>query len=80
MKRYIDRYQVKYLNRYDKKEWLIYLTVASIIQKEAGDREEMPKIASVIYNRHYKGYAPFRWTLHLNYGVYSHIKITPKMN
>ncbi len=32
-----------------KKSWLIYLTVASIIQKEAGDREEMPKIASVIY-------------------------------
>jgi len=68
---------IKYLNRYDKKEWLIYLTVASIIQKEAGDREEMPKIASVIYNRIIKG-MPLQMDATLNYGVYSHIKVTPK--
>ncbi len=67
---------IKYLNRYDKKEWLIYLTVASIIQ-EAGDREEMPKIASVIYNRIIKG-MPLQMDATLNYGVYSHIKVTPK--
>jgi len=65
------------LKRYDKKEWLIYLTIASIIQKEAGNIEEMPKISSVIYNRLKKD-MPLQMDGTLNYGKYSHIKVTPK--
>jgi len=65
------------LNRYDKKEWLMYLTIASIIQKEAANNKEMPKIASVIYNRLKKD-MPLQMDGTLNYGKYSHIKVTPK--
>lgn len=65
------------LKRYNKKEWLLYLTIASIIQKEAGSIEEMPKISSVIYNRLKKD-MPLQMDGTLNYGKYSHIKVTPK--
>jgi len=65
------------LKRYNKKEWLLYLTIASIIQKEAGTIEEMPKISSVIYNRLKKD-MPLQMDGTLNYGKYSHIKVTPK--
>jgi len=65
------------LKRYNKKEWSIYLTIASIIQKEAGNIEEMPKISSVIYNRLKKD-MPLQMDGTLNYGKYSHIKVTPK--
>ncbi|RUM76414.1 MAG: endolytic transglycosylase MltG [Sulfurovum sp.] len=67
----------KYLGHYDKKEWLRYLTIASIIQKEAADNEEMPIVASVIYNRLKKGMA-LQMDGTLNYGKYSHIKVTSK--
>ena len=53
------------------------LTIASIIQKEAGDNQEMPIVASVIYNRISKN-MPLQMDGTLNYGKYSHIKITPK--
>ncbi len=68
---------LKELQRYDKKEWILYLTIASIIQKEAANIEEMPKISSVIYNR-LKKYMPLQMDGTLNYGKYSHIKVTPK--
>ncbi len=67
----------KYLKRYDKKEWNRVLTIASIIQKEAANKEEMPIIASVIYNRLKIGMA-LQMDGTLNYGKYSHIKVTPK--
>jgi UPF0755 protein len=67
----------KELNRYDKDEWLRYLTIASVIQKEAANVEEMPKISSVIYNRLKKD-MPLQMDGTLNYGKFSHIKITPK--
>jgi len=68
---------LKELKRYNKKEWLLYLTIASIIQKEAANNREMPKISSVIYNRLKKN-MPLQMDGTLNYGKYSHIKVTPK--
>jgi UPF0755 protein len=53
------------------------LTIASIIQKEAANNTEMPIIASVIYNRLSKN-MPLQMDGTLNYGKYSHVKVTPK--
>jgi UPF0755 protein len=53
------------------------LSIASIIQKEAASNQEMPKIASVIYNR-LKKRMRLQMDGTLNYGKYSHIKVTPK--
>ena len=75
-KRY-KKIALKEFKKYDKKEFGLYLIVASIIQKEAGTKEEMKKISSVIYNRLKKG-MPLQMDGTLNYGKYSHIKITPK--
>ncbi len=68
---------LKEFKKYDKKEFGLYLIVASIIQKEAGTKEEMGKISSVIYNRLKRG-MPLQMDGTLNYGRYSHIKITSK--
>ena len=67
----------KVYGTYDKKNWNRLLTIASIIQKEAGNSEEMPIISSVIYNRLRKRMA-LQMDGTLNYGRYSHIKITPE--
>ena len=75
-KRY-KKLAIQELKRYNKKEWQIYLTIASIIQKEAGNIDEMPKISSVIYNRLKKD-MPLQMDGTLNYGKYSHVKVTPK--
>jgi UPF0755 protein len=68
---------IQKLGYYTPKSWLPYLIVASIIQKEAANREEMPIIASVIYNRLKLG-MPLQMDGTLNYGKYSHIKVTPE--
>lgn len=67
----------KHFNRYNIKEWNKILTIASIIQKEAANNEEMPIVASVIFNR-LKIKMPLQMDGTLNYGKYSHIKVTPK--
>lgn len=67
----------KVYGKYDKKQWLKILIVASIIQKEAANVEEMPIVASVIHNRLKKG-MPLQMDGTLNYGEYSHIKVTPE--
>ncbi len=68
----------KYLNQFDQKEWFEKIvTKASIIQKEAADKSEMPIIAKVIENRLKKGMR-LQMDGTLNYGKYSHIKVTKK--
>lgn len=72
-----EKLSKKYLKKYDKQAWNKILTVASVIQKEAANKEEMPIIASVIYNRLKIGMA-LQMDGTLNYGKYSHVKVTPK--
>ncbi|GIT98182.1 endolytic transglycosylase MltG [Sulfurovum sp. TSL1] len=67
----------KIYGTYNKKQWLNVLIVASIIQKEAANTEEMPVVSSVIYNRLKKG-MPLQMDGTLNYGKYSHVKVTPE--
>jgi len=67
----------KYLKKYDKKAWNRILTIASVVQKEAANIQEMPIVASVVYNR-LKKEMPLQMDGTLNYGKYSHVKVTPK--
>lgn len=66
----------KVLGEFDEKQWFRYVTMASIVQKEAADVEEMPIVAAVIYNRIKLG-MPLQMDGSLNYGKYSHIRVTP---
>ncbi len=68
----------KELGAFRQKEWFEKIvTIASIIQKEAANKEEMPLVASVIYNRLRLG-MPLQMDGALNYGSFSHQKVTPK--
>ena len=67
----------KIYGTYNIKQWSNILIVASIIQKEAANKEEMPIVSSVIHNRLKKGmFLQMDGTL--NYGEYSHVKVTPE--
>ncbi len=69
----------KIFGMYDKKNWYDkYITIASIIQKEAASKDEMSKVSSVIYNRLNKG-MKLQMDGVLNYSKFSHTKVTPKM-
>jgi UPF0755 protein len=65
----------KIFNEYIEQKWFKYLTIASIIQKEAYNEKEMPLVSSVIYNRLEKK-MKLQMDGVLNYGIYSHQKIT----
>jgi UPF0755 protein len=67
----------KIYGNYDKKQWLSVLVTASIIQKEAANNQEMPMVSSVIHNRLKKNMR-LQMDGTLNYGKYSHIKVTPE--
>jgi UPF0755 protein len=67
----------KIFTEFDKAKWYNYLIVASIIQKEAANDEEMPLVSSVIYNRLQKG-MKLQMDGTLNYGIYSNQKVTPR--
>jgi UPF0755 protein len=68
----------KELGHFDEKKWFgKYITIASIIQKEAANEKEMPLISAVIYNR-LKRKMKLQMDGTLNYGKYSHIKVTPR--
>ena len=71
------RLSKKLYGNYDPKQWQKVLTIASIIQKEAASNAEMPLVASVIQNR-LKKRMRLQMDGTLNYGKYSHIKVTPK--
>lgn len=66
----------KIFGTYNQAKWYKYLTLASVIQKEAATEEEMPIVGSVIQNRLNKG-MKLQMDGALNYGKYSHVKITP---
>ncbi|MDH4943944.1 endolytic transglycosylase MltG [Sulfurimonas sp. C5] len=67
----------KIFGTYNETKWFGYLTIASIIQKESANNEEMPIVSSVIYNRLKKGMR-LQMDGSLNYGKYSHAKVTAK--
>ncbi len=67
----------KIYGNYNKKQWQKVLIIASIIQKEAANNQEMPLVSSVIYNR-LKKKMRLQMDGTLNYGKYSHIKVTPE--
>ena len=73
-----EEFSNKIFGHYIKNSWYKYVTIASIIQKEAADVEEMPIVSSVIQNRLRKK-MPLQMDGTLNYGIYSHSKVTPKM-
>ncbi|NLO18218.1 MAG: endolytic transglycosylase MltG [Arcobacter butzleri] len=66
----------KIFGSYNQDNWYSYLIVASIIQKEAANIEEMPLVASVIYNR-LKNSMPLQMDGTLKYGEFSKRAITP---
>ena len=69
----------KLLKSYNESEWFgKYVTISSIIQKEAGSIEEMPLVSAVIYNRLKKG-MKLQMDGTLNYGKNSHRKVTSSM-
>ena len=72
-----DEWSQKIFGTYNEGKWYKYLTLASVIQKEAASEKEMPVVGSVIQNRINKG-MKLQMDGALNYGKYSHIKITSK--
>jgi len=67
----------KIYGTYSIKQWSNILIIASIVQKEAANSDEMPLVSSVIYNRLKKGMR-LQMDGTLNYGKYSHVKVTPE--
>ena len=67
----------KIFGSYNQKKWFHYVSIASVIQKESANNKEMPLVSSVIYNRIKKGMR-LQMDGTLNYGKYSHTKVSPK--
>ena len=67
----------KIFGTYNKNKWYYYIAIASIIQKEAANSKEMPLVSSVIYNR-LKKKMKLQMDGTLNYGEFSHTKVTSK--
>ncbi len=67
----------KIFGYYDYQKYKKYLIIASIIQKEAASTSEMPFISAVIYNR-LKKHMKLQMDGALNYGSFSHTKVTHK--
>ncbi len=76
-----ERYQklsYKIFKHYNRPNWYRYVSMASVIQKETASKQEMPIISSVIHNRLKKG-MKLQMDGTLNYGKYSHTRVTAKM-
>jgi len=67
----------KIFGTYNEKKWFHFVTLASVIQKESANIEEMPIVSSVIHNRIKKN-MKLQMDGTLNYGKYSHVKVTAK--
>jgi len=76
-KRTHEKLALKLKGNFNEQEWQKYLIVASVVEKEAANKEEMPLVASVIYNRLAQNMR-LQMDGTLNYGQYSHIKVTPQ--
>lgn len=70
-----EKLSMELIGSYDKKKWLHIVTLASVIQKEAASVEDMPMVSSVIQNRLAKNMR-LQMDGTLNYGEYSHQKVT----
>lgn len=70
-----EEFSKKIFGIYDKQKWYNYIILASVIQKEAAAKNEMPIVASVIHNRLKKG-MPLQMDGTLNYGQYSNSVVT----
>ena len=70
-----EEFSKKIFGYYDKRKWFNYLSLASVIQKEAATTNEMPIVASVIHNRLKKG-MKLQMDGTLNYGEYSNTVVT----
>ncbi len=68
---------IKIFGSYNEKKWFRYIVIASIIQKESTSNKEISLVSSVIYNRLKKG-MKLQMDGTLNYGKYSHAKVTSK--
>lgn len=73
----MQKLSYKIFGDYNEKKWFQYVAIASVIQKESASKEEMPLISSVIYNRIRKG-MKLQMDGTLNYGTYSHQRVTAK--
>ncbi len=75
--RQMKAWSEKIFGTYNEHKWFQYVTMASVIEKEAANAEEMPLVSSVIYNRLNKG-MKLQMDGTLNYGRYSHERVTAK--
>lgn len=73
MKEWAESYNIPYT----KEKWLPIVTKASVIQKEASSLSDMPYVSSVIDNRIKEGMR-LQMDGTLNYGEYSHQKVTAR--
>jgi len=73
----MKKFSYKLFGTYNEKKWFHFVTLASIIQKESANIEEMPLVSSVIHNRIKKN-MKLQMDGTLNYGKYSHVKVTAK--
>ena len=71
----MKRLSQKFFGGYNEKKWFRYVAIASIIQKESANKDEMPLVSSVIYNR-IKKRMKLQMDGTLNYGKFSHQKVT----
>ena len=70
-----EEFSKKIFGYYDKRKWFTYLSLASVIQKEAATINEMPIVSSVIHNRLKKN-MKLQMDGTLNYGEYSNTVVT----
>ena len=73
-----EEFSKKIFGYYDKEKWYSYITLASVIQKEAANKNEMPIVSSVIHNRIAKN-MKLQMDGTLNYAEFSHTKVTSSM-
>lgn len=71
----MKRWSKKIFGTFNRKKWFQYVTLASVIQKEAADEEDMAMVSSVIHNRLKKG-MKLQMDGTLNYAQYSHVAVT----